>query len=157
MSARNTEYSKQQLARQGYVLSNLWHVQDVLQIYEELTVVEAEEVLENALNNEGVMESIFEQIDYEVALIKKTNKMKDNKLIAEFMGYPDLGNEGDFSYLKYDTSWDWLMPVVGKIRRDEKFLDNDYRENLLDVVPYGRIEDVFDEVVLFINQYNKTI
>ena len=74
MSARNTEYSKQQLARQGYVLSNLWHVQDVLQSYEELTVVEAEEVLENALNNERVMESIFEQIDYEVALIKKNKQ-----------------------------------------------------------------------------------
>ncbi len=71
MSARNTEYSKKQLARQGYVLSNLWHIDDVLQNYEELTVEEAEEVLENALNNERVMERIFEQIDYEVELIKK--------------------------------------------------------------------------------------
>ncbi len=71
MSARNTEYSKKQLARQGYVLSNLWHIEDVLQNYEELTVEEAEEVLENALNNERVMERIFEQIDYEVELIKK--------------------------------------------------------------------------------------
>ncbi len=71
MSARNTEYSKKQLARQGYVLSNLWHIDDVLQSYEELTVEEAEEVLENALNNERVMERIFEQIDYEVELIKK--------------------------------------------------------------------------------------
>ena len=70
MSARNTEYSKQQLARQGYVLSNLWHVQDVLQSYEDLTVEQAEEVLENALNNERVMERIFEQIDYEVELIE---------------------------------------------------------------------------------------
>lgn len=71
MSARNTEYSKQQLARQGYVLSNLWHIDDVLQNYEDLTVEQAEEVLENALNNERVMERIFEQIDYEVALIIK--------------------------------------------------------------------------------------
>lgn len=71
MSARNTEYSKQQLARQGYVLSNLWHIDDVLQSYEDLTVEQAEEVLENALNNERVMERIFEQIDYEVARIIK--------------------------------------------------------------------------------------
>lgn len=71
MSARNTEYSKQQLSRQGYVLSNLWHIDDVLQSYEDLTVEQAEEVLENALNNERVMERIFEQIDYEVELIKK--------------------------------------------------------------------------------------
>ena len=74
MSARNTEYSKQQLARQGYVLSNLWHIDDVLQSYEDLTVEEAEEVLENALNNERVMERIFEQIDYEV---EKLNALKD--------------------------------------------------------------------------------
>ena len=73
MSARNTEYSKQQLARQGYVLSNLWHVQDVLQSYEELTVKQAEEVLENALNNERVMERIFEQIDYEVEQLNSRN------------------------------------------------------------------------------------
>ncbi len=44
MSARNTEYSKKQLARQGYVLSNLWHIDDVLQSYEELTVEEAEDL-----------------------------------------------------------------------------------------------------------------
>ena len=70
-TVQNTEYSKQQLASQGYVLSNIWHVQDVLQNYEELTVEQAEEVLENALNNERVMERIFEQIDIEVELIKK--------------------------------------------------------------------------------------
>ena len=35
--------------------------------------------------------------------------MKDNKLIAEFMGVkPPL-------YMEYHTSWDWLMPVVEKI------------------------------------------
>jgi len=70
-TVQNTEYSKQQLASQGYVLSNIWHVQDVIQNYEELTVEQAEEVLENALNNERVMERIFEQIDIEVELIKK--------------------------------------------------------------------------------------
>jgi hypothetical protein len=95
--------------------------------------------------------------------------MNDNKLIAKFMELPTeimgakevvYGMNHDDWYtadnLNYHLSWDWLMPVVGKISRDEKFLDNDYRENLLDVVPYGRIEDVFDAVVLFINQYNKT-
>ena len=35
--------------------------------------------------------------------------MKDNKLIAEFMGVkPPL-------YMEYHTTWDWLMPVVEKI------------------------------------------
>lgn len=68
---QTTDDSKRQLQSQGYVLSNLWHVQDVLQNYEDLTVGEAEEVLENALENERVMERIFEQIDCEVKLIKK--------------------------------------------------------------------------------------
>lgn len=106
--------------------------------------------------------------------------IETNKLIAEFMGgtlssVPNLINlpqtrgdanihsvkgseilpNGTYSVhrlneLKYHSSWDWLMPVVGKISRDEKFLDNEYREYLLDVVPYGRIEDVFDAVVQFI-------
>ena len=56
--------------------------------------------------------------------------MKDNKLIAEFMGlsikegvcyYTDaddmfpMGIEVEEPYLPYHTSWDWLMPVVEKI------------------------------------------
>lgn len=50
---------------------------------------------------------------------------ESNSLIAEFMGivfYDDENqwydsNEGIFlgSTLEYKTSWDWLMPVVGKI------------------------------------------
>ena len=50
--------------------------------------------------------------------------MKDNKLIAEFMGvvFHDDENEyynSDGLYiglnLQYHASWDWLMPVVCKI------------------------------------------
>ena len=36
--------------------------------------------------------------------------MKDNKLIAEFMGAEYTGTR----VKDYDTSWDWLMPVVIK-------------------------------------------
>lgn len=54
----------------------------------------------------------------------------ENEIIAEFMGgwnrdpgtrkiginLPDQGNEWwDIDELKYNTSWDWLMPVVEKI------------------------------------------
>jgi hypothetical protein len=42
--------------------------------------------------------------------------MTDNKLIAEFMGYKNPSNAADIWY-HYDTSWDWLMPVVEKIER----------------------------------------
>ena len=52
--------------------------------------------------------------------------MNDNKLIAEFMGVPQgkhthfmvepfaLESYADVDDLKYDASWDWLMPVIEK-------------------------------------------
>ena len=99
------------------------------------------------------------------------NKMKDNKLIAEFMGWElqdnptnrwhnsyrepngKLHRNTDTEPLLFHASWDWLMPVVSKITRDEQYIDNDYREHLLDIVPYGHIEDTYDAVVEFIKQH----
>ena len=85
--------------------------------------------------------------------------MKSNKLIAEFMGlevedglyhYTTLMDDYKTDMLYFDSSWDWLMPVVAKISRDAKYWEDEYREYLLDVVPYGHIEDVYDAVVNFI-------
>ena len=46
--------------------------------------------------------------------------MKDNKLIAEFMGYKVGERKRGGGYMpenemRYNDSWDWLMPVVEKI------------------------------------------
>lgn len=49
--------------------------------------------------------------------------MKDNKIIAEFMGYEvkqnkcysPKYNDGTIAPMQFHTSWDWLMPVVEKI------------------------------------------
>lgn len=41
--------------------------------------------------------------------------MSDNELIAEFMGRRYGKNADKNGYLKYNTSWDHLMPVVEKI------------------------------------------
>jgi len=104
---------------------------------------------------------------------------KNNKLIAEFMGYKlakcnnglawespykksvedtfelhgRLWREND-SYYKFHTSWDWLMPVISKITKDERYIENEYRESIMDVVPYGNIEDTIKTIVEFINQNN---
>ena len=56
--------------------------------------------------------------------------MKDNKIIAEFMGHKPKSILGHGSvYNDYSKSWDWLMPVVEKI---EDTLDDDgYGNNVL--------------------------
>ena len=90
-----------------------------------------------------------------------------NKLIAEFMGLetPDgcyfehLTKEGNRELthhilLEYHTSWDWLMPVVSKILTNENYIDLTQRENIMDSLPYGMIEDTYDAVVKFIKWYN---
>ena len=90
--------------------------------------------------------------------------MKNNKLIAEFMElevedglyyYTTLMDDYKTDTLYFDSSWDWLMPVVAKINRDEKYLNNEHREYLLDVVPFGHIEDVYDAVIYFIKHEHK--
>jgi len=96
--------------------------------------------------------------------------MKENKLIAEFMNYPDLGTEGDFSYLKYHTSWDWLMPVMEKIEslgyevqiRNTDCIIFQLKKYWLKYQPIvdksserGKKDSTYQAVVEFIKQYNK--
>lgn len=111
------------------------------------------------------------------------NTTENNKLIAEFMGYAlyegysyivphydsYVGVDGNMHEtpihhihsLKFHTSWDWLMPVVHKIVADyefneqEELSDNEYRESLMDIVPFGIISDVYESVVEFIKWYNE--
>tara|TARA_R110000796_G_scaffold149032_1_gene265903 strand:+ start:116 stop:427 length:312 start_codon:yes stop_codon:yes gene_type:complete len=103
--------------------------------------------------------------------------MKDNKLIAEFMGYkvvdkPKVVNGENFfeyidennnytycnSLLKYHTSWDWLMPVMEKISDIKSWSLNGTLEWLSESQDRDGLydkEDIFQAVVEFINQYNK--
>jgi hypothetical protein len=91
--------------------------------------------------------------------------MESNKLIAVFEGL-DVTTDGisDLYYdengtlnrvKRYDKHWNDLMPVVAKITRDENYWENDYREHLMDIIPYGHIEDTYEAVVNFIKEYNK--
>ena len=104
--------------------------------------------------------------------------IENNVLIAEFMGLQE--HKGSYFFpkndewirnveLDYDISWDWLMPVVEKIEslRDPK--DNAYRFSIdmcnaqiegarIEMLGgVNKLDTIYDAVVQFINQYNKTI
>ena len=97
--------------------------------------------------------------------------MKDNKLIAEFMGNPTIFNtihdatlyqvkkQGNMAYhvdeLQYHTSWDWLMPVIEKIQDifvDNPELDWQLYDDIRLNVPY--LDDTYNAVLYAIKQYN---
>ena len=83
---------------------------------------------------------------------------ENNKMIAEFMGYPNIANDEDKrDYLedcvKYHKSWDWLMPVVKKCFQTG---DDTYEwDNIMDTLFTCDRDIVYAQVVEFINQYNK--
>ena len=107
--------------------------------------------------------------------------MKDNKLIAEFMGWDieslstipsnlhpsnlELDNDEVLEY-KYHTSWDWLMPVIMKCKESVDYCneaiilltdDNALKyHNIEDeMLSQLSIEDTYQAVVEFINEYTK--
>ena len=92
--------------------------------------------------------------------------MKDNKLIAEFMGYKTYkmngylnveyadNNHRTIQDTHYHTSWDWLMPVLKKINL--KLTPQNYSEwRMINRPTEYNIKDVYNQVVEFIKQYNK--
>ena len=93
--------------------------------------------------------------------------MKENKLIAEFMGLKRYGYK-DENYLvlnkhlspeqlPYHTSWDWLMPVVREVLTIVNInLVNYCVDELKFCVLDNDIDGAFEEVVEFINYLNKT-
>ncbi len=88
--------------------------------------------------------------------------MKSNKLIAEFMGHQVnfgfkkdgvlfLGHHIGLDKLKYDSSWDWLRPVVLKIEQDCEGVP----QEMLNISLYSDIDEVYKSVVEFIKNQNK--
>lgn len=96
---------------------------------------------------------------------------KDNKIIALFMGlkphHQDAGylideskDEGyeaiHESCFLYNSSWDWLMPVIEKIENDgldpHGMIDNSLRKN--NQKRWRSIEDLHNVAVYLINIYN---
>jgi hypothetical protein len=96
----------------------------------------------------------------------KSLTMNHNYLIAEFIGmtscsdgWYDYANDQVFIELEFHKSWDWLIPVVSKILTKHvanKNVDNKDLQHLIDVLPYGKIEDVYNAVVSFIKNNTDT-
>ena len=96
-------------------------------------------------------------------------RVKNNVLIAEFMGMEDYQEMGEYVTPRYHTSWDWLMPVVEKIESlgiisFEKNLqeEGDYQalftkgdDILICYYADTSIEATYQAVVEFINQCKK--
>ena len=89
---------------------------------------------------------------------------ENNKLIAGFMGmkYSDERsfNDGEWTHSvkslsKFETSWDWLMPVVIKVGGNANLLGA-----MRNLRPYGvlrTIEDTHQAVVEFIKIHNLNV
>ena len=101
---------------------------------------------------------------------------ENNRLISEFMGmkpnrynsFPlkptDFAQDGDadvrYSDMKYHKSWDWLMPVIDKIRSEVCYVK--YKEHTASMIDDGGIyintkfrENTYNDVVEFIKWYNQ--
>lgn len=104
---------------------------------------------------------------------QKQDTVVGNRLIAEFMGIPrcPICEEDCCGYqfgagliykpeeMKYHTSWDWLMPVVEKIRKIEDETDREgknfkHYQKVLSYPIYTPIETIWKAVVQFITWYN---
>lgn len=62
MKEISTEDLKHELAMRGYQTANLWHIDDVLENYK-CSHADAMDIIERALDHEGVKEYIFDTID----------------------------------------------------------------------------------------------
>jgi hypothetical protein len=98
--------------------------------------------------------------------------IQGNKLIADFMGYPECGlkNKDPYYYamkhaykngnMRYHTSWDWLMPVWVKFR-DVTFSDSsvsalhtNYIARLAQVLAYETIDMFYFRLIPAIQWHN---
>ena len=100
---------------------------------------------------------------------------ENNMLIAKFMGNPTIFNEVDdatlfnikeqwnlvyaLDELRYDSSWNWLMPVLEKI---EGICFEDVEDNIFDAEDCYSIKDTipnihstYAAIVEFIKSYNE--
>ena len=82
------------------------------------------------------------------------NTTENNKLITKFMGGEHrLAQVTHESHHNYDTSWEWLMPVVQKIKDTPTYGSTDGIDFVLtcDLTK----ENLYESVVEFIKYHNE--
>ncbi len=103
---------------------------------------------------------------------------ENNKIIAEFMGLSIMHNivyaketiithnermldHCNISIAKYDSSWDWLIPVVNRIYDNDMYYQyvketSGQFENKIKIHTLN-IKTTYKEVIKFIDWYNKNL
>jgi len=99
-----------------------------------------------------------------------TQTTDNNKLIAQFMGLnepfelPQFGTirpNGDFKteftaeQLKYNKSFDWIMPVVKLCKERQVFGSNNLINDIDRALLHVDLEQINKAVIEFINYYNE--
>ena len=75
--------------------------------------------------------------------MKTEEIIKGNKIIAEFMGKTLPSHM--FLPMFFNCSWDWLMPVIEKIKSETE--EPEDIDALKHIIWWGTIEDVYMEVL----------
>jgi hypothetical protein len=81
--------------------------------------------------------------------------MKENRLIAEFMGVgKHYEAQSSNMFNQYHTDWNRLMGVIYEILWLEDYEDESYSD-IYDGLTNALLSQTYDAVVEFINEFNK--
>lgn len=105
-------------------------------------------------------------------ITKETELVKNNILIADYMGYPkhhdhyhlrkfnyytfSYNTTQDFNQLCFHLSWDWLMPVLDKIMATTDDQTKAFEGlNIFELGLGTDLTTIYIEIINFINWYNE--